>query len=65
MGEVYEAVDRRLGRTVAVKLLRPELADDERFLVRFRREASTAARLATRASWRCTTSVSTATARSS
>jgi len=45
MGEVYEAVDRRLGRTVAVKLLRPELADDERFLVRFRREASTAARL--------------------
>jgi Protein kinase domain len=45
MGEVFEAVDRRLGRTVAVKVLRPELAADERFLVRFRREAATAARL--------------------
>jgi predicted Ser/Thr protein kinase len=46
MGEVFEAVDRRLGRTVAIKVLRPELAADVRFLARFRREASTAARLA-------------------
>jgi hypothetical protein len=46
MGEVFEAVDRRLHRTVAVKVLRPELAADERFLARFRREASTAAGLA-------------------
>jgi serine/threonine-protein kinase len=45
MGEVFEAVDRRLGRTVAIKVLRPELAADERFLARFRREAATAARL--------------------
>ena len=46
MGEVFEAVDRRLGRTVAIKVLRPELAADERFLARFRREAATAAGLA-------------------
>jgi len=45
MGEVYEAVDRELERTVAVKVLRPELAADRRFLVRFRREARTVARL--------------------
>jgi Protein kinase domain len=45
MGEVFEAVDRRLDRTVAVKVLRPELAPDARFLVRFRREARTSAAL--------------------
>ena len=45
MGEVYEAVDRQLDRTVALKVLRPELAADRRFLVRFRREARTSARL--------------------
>ena len=45
MGEVYEAVDHQLDRTVAVKVLRPELAADRRFLTRFRREAKTSARL--------------------
>src|SRR5512144_448938 len=45
MGEVYEAADLRLDRTVAVKVLRPELAADRRFVARFEREARTAARL--------------------
>ena len=45
MGEVYEAADHHLDRTVAVKVLRPELAADRRFLARFGREARTAARL--------------------
>jgi eukaryotic-like serine/threonine-protein kinase len=46
MGEVYETADLRLDRTVAVKVLRPELAADRRFVTRFHREARTAARLA-------------------
>lgn len=45
MGEVFEAVDLQLDRTVAVKILRPELAADRRLVGRFRREARTAARL--------------------
>ncbi len=46
MGEVYETADLRLDRTVAVKVLRPELTADRRFVARFHREARTAARLA-------------------
>ncbi|ONH30588.1 serine/threonine-protein kinase [Pseudofrankia asymbiotica] len=45
MGEVWRGVDQTLGRPVAVKLLRPEYASDESFLVRFRGEARHAARL--------------------
>ncbi len=45
MGEVFEAVDRQLDRTVAVKILRPELTADRRLVGRFRREARTTARL--------------------
>ena len=45
MGEVWEASDTRLGRGVAVKVLRPELGDDPEFLHRFRIEARTVASL--------------------
>ena len=39
MGEVYRARDTRLGRTVAIKVLPPHLARDERLRQRFEREA--------------------------
>jgi protein kinase-like protein len=39
MGEVYRARDTRLDRTVAIKVLAPELADDPGFRDRFTREA--------------------------
>ena len=42
MGEVWSAVDDVLGRTVAVKFLRPEFADDQLFRERLRREARAA-----------------------
>jgi eukaryotic-like serine/threonine-protein kinase len=43
MGEVWEAADTRLDRTVAVKVLKPELCGDAEFLHRFRTEARTTA----------------------
>lgn len=39
MATVYRALDDSLGRTVAVKVMRPELARDPAFRQRFRREA--------------------------
>lgn len=45
MAEVHAAYDARLGRDVAVKILRSELARDNTFLQRFRREAKSAASL--------------------
>ena len=45
MAGVYEAMDLRLDRTVAVKVMHPGLGDDEEFAARFVREARAAARL--------------------
>lgn len=45
MAEVYHAHDTRLGRQVAVKTLRADLARDPSFQARFRREAQSAASL--------------------
>ncbi|MEU8434322.1 Stk1 family PASTA domain-containing Ser/Thr kinase [Streptomyces sp. NPDC029216] len=45
MAEVYLGHDTRLGRTVAVKTLRADLARDPSFQARFRREAQSAASL--------------------
>jgi serine/threonine-protein kinase len=45
MAEVHESRDIRLGRRVAIKILRPDLARDPDFQVRFRREAQSAAAL--------------------
>ncbi|MCG7259213.1 Stk1 family PASTA domain-containing Ser/Thr kinase [Corynebacterium sp. ACRQK] len=45
MSDVYAATDELLGRDVAVKMMRPDLARDTTFLERFRREAQNAAKL--------------------
>ena len=45
MAEVHEGRDLRLGRRVAIKILRPDLATDPTFQARFRREAQSAASL--------------------
>ncbi|HEV7805003.1 MAG TPA: protein kinase [Solirubrobacteraceae bacterium] len=45
MSTVQVAVDRRLERQVALKLLAEHLADDSQFISRFKREALAAARL--------------------
>ncbi|WP_051217877.1 protein kinase domain-containing protein [Nocardioides insulae] len=45
MGAVFAATDLRLGRPVAVKVLRGHLGSSDRFRERFRREAAVLARL--------------------
>lgn len=46
MADVHKGRDARLGRTVAIKLLKPSLATDPTFRARFRKEAQAAARMA-------------------
>lgn len=45
MATIYEALDTRLDRKVAVKVMHPHLAQDEQFVERFIREAKAAAAL--------------------
>ncbi|CAB4865558.1 unannotated protein [freshwater metagenome] len=45
MATIYEALDTRLDRKVAVKVMHPHLAQDEKFVERFIREAKAAAAL--------------------
>lgn len=45
MADVFEAFDTRLNRTVAIKILRSDLAHDPAFIARFRKEAQAAAAL--------------------
>ncbi|MFM6963562.1 MAG: Stk1 family PASTA domain-containing Ser/Thr kinase [Micrococcales bacterium] len=46
MADVYEGKDTRLGRTVAIKLMKPDLANDPSFEARFLYEAQASARMA-------------------
>lgn len=45
MATVYQALDQRLDRIVALKIMHPHLAEQGDFLARFRREARAAAKL--------------------
>uniref|UniRef100_UPI00374F814C Stk1 family PASTA domain-containing Ser/Thr kinase n=1 Tax=uncultured Scardovia sp. TaxID=655654 RepID=UPI00374F814C len=45
MAQVHIGTDTRLGRTVAIKIMRSDLAEDNIFLTRFRREARAVAQL--------------------
>lgn len=45
MSVIYKAIDRSLGRTVAVKILRPSLTQDPAFLDKFQQEARSVAKM--------------------
>jgi eukaryotic-like serine/threonine-protein kinase len=46
MADVFEGVDLRLGRRIAIKLLKSDLANDESFESRFAQEAQASAKMA-------------------
>ena len=45
MGEVYEAYDNEIGRTVALKIIKSQFANDRQYRMRFERESHAAAKL--------------------
>ncbi|MBI2698311.1 MAG: serine/threonine protein kinase [Mycobacterium sp.] len=45
MGEVYEAYDNQIGRTVALKIIKSQFANDRQYRARFERESHAAATL--------------------
>ena len=45
MGMVFKGMDLRLNRVVAVKLLNPEIVNDERSVLRFKQEMATTSAL--------------------
>lgn len=45
MSVIYKAIDRALGRTVAIKILRPSLTQDPAFLDKFQQEARSVAKM--------------------
>ena len=45
MSAVYKAIDTRLDRFVAVKLIHPHLSDSDQFVQRFKREGAVIAKL--------------------
>jgi serine/threonine protein kinase len=46
MGKVYKALDKEINEEVAIKFLKPEIAEDERTIERFRNELKIARRIA-------------------
>ncbi len=48
MGKVYKAVDKELGRTVALKILQPELTKDPNVILRFKQELLLASKISHR-----------------
>ena len=65
MARVYKAYDPEIDRTLAIKLLKSQLADDDQYRLRFLREARAPACCRTPTSSRSSTSASTASSRTS
>ena len=45
MGHVYRVLDKKLGEEVALKVIKPEVASDEKTIQRFRNELKTARKI--------------------
>jgi len=58
MGSVYKVEHVRIGKVLALKVLRPDLLKDKRVRSRFHQEARIVSRLSTPTPSRCSTSAS-------